>query len=495
MEPNKSLNASPAPRTSGSLSQKASSSAVQSASASAAAVATAQNPAKQSGKTEFVATLSVFDLVIYGLVFMVPIAPFAIYAQLFDTSGGMPTLAYLIGGIAMIFTAFSFGVMVPRFPSSGSIYTYTAKGIGTGVGFVTGWLMILQYIITPDVMFIMAGNAMSAVPGLEHFPVWGWCLLFLAFTTFVAIRGIGATMVLDRIALVGELVVLGLFIGFTVAFILQGHNDAAFSVKALYNAPKFDVATMFAAVSLCALSYTGFGSVATLTEESKDGVKGPGKAMIIIVVFLAVLFCATCFVATCADPNGEIMKAHPTNGFYVLAAVAGGEWLAIACEIAQALALGIFTGLAAQTSIARILYVMAKSGAMPKRLGEMNKKNNTPVVATVSVSIVSLVMLVPLLFIGQANAAEFSNFGALASYCLLNFVVVYFCFFKKKEHKIVRHLILPVLGVVFTLAILFTLDTIPKIVGVAWLVLGIVVYLLATKKFHHVIDLSDAPSS
>ena len=209
--------------------------------------------------------------------------------------------------------------------------------------------------------------------------------------------------------------------------------------------------------------------------------------MLIIVIVLGVLFCSMCFVATCADPDGNIMKASPTNGFYVLAGTVGGEWLAITCEIAQALALGIFTGLAAQTSISRILYVMAKSGAMPKRLGEMNHKRNVPVVATVFVTIVSLVILIPLLFIGQARAAEFSNFGALSSYCLLNFVVIYYCFFKQKQHKVIRHLIFPLLGVIFTLIFLFTLDTIPKIVGVAWLAIGIVIYLIMRKR-HHEID-------
>lgn len=437
----------------------------------------------------FAKTLTIFDMVVYGLIFMVPIAPFAIYSSVYDTSHGMPALAYIIAMVAMLFTAFSFGVMVPRFPSSGSIFTYTSKGMGKGIGFVTGWLMIMQYIITPDVMYIMAGNAMSGIPGLQVVPVWVWCLLFIAFVTFVSLRGIGTTMIIDRLALIGELVVLALFIGFAVAYILAGHAGSHFTATAVLNPPEFNLGAMFSAVSLCALSYVGFGSVATLTEESKAGPNGPGKAMLIIVLILGALFFIMCFVSTCADPNGDIMRANPTNGFYVLAGTVGGEWLMITCEIANVLALGIFTGLAAQTSIARILYVMGLSGAMPKRLGKLNPKTKSPQVATLFVTIVSLVLLVPLLFLGQNIAAEFSNFGALSSYCLLNICVIWYCWIKCKEHKVGRHLICPVLGMIFTGIILCTLEIIPIVVGFSWLAIGVVIYLVATKKYHHVIDL------
>ncbi len=472
---------------------------------------TAQAPATTSGgapattssgaparKNSFKATLTVFDMVIYGLIFMVPIAPFPIFASVYNASNGMPLLAYGVGGIAMLFTALSFGVMVPIFPSSGSIFTYTTEGINKGVGFVTGWLMILQYIITPDIMFIMAANSLKGIPGLADVPIWIWCLLFLAFCTLVAIRGIGTTMILDRIALVGELIVLGLFIGFAVAYIINPHTSAHFTASAIFDPSKFSAQAMFSAISLCALNFVGFGSVATLTQESKAGPKGPGKAMVMIVIVLAVLFCSMSFVATCADPSGQIFKDHPTEGFYILAGVVGGvgggngEWLMLTCEIANVLALGIFTGLAAQTSIARILYVMGTAGAMPKRLGEMNQKNSTPVVATIFVGIVNLVVLFPMILVGQNVSAEMSNFGALSSYFLLNFVVLWYVWGKRKEHKVFRHLIFPVLGCIFTAIFIFTLDLIPQIVGVVWLVAGIIIYLVVTRKFHHEIDMSKA---
>ena len=62
------------------------------------------------------------DLVFYGLVFMVPIAPFAIFGAVFAASGGMPALAYALGMVALLFTAASYTQMVKAFPLSGSVY-------------------------------------------------------------------------------------------------------------------------------------------------------------------------------------------------------------------------------------------------------------------------------------------------------------------------------------------------------------------------------------
>ncbi len=468
---------------------------VATAPAPAPAKPTSKSPdqAKGGSNEGFKATLSIFDMVVYGLIFMVPIAPFPIYASVFNTANGLPTLSYAVGMIAMLFTALSFGVMVPIFPSSGSIFVYTSKGVNKGLGYVTGWLMLLQYIITPDLMFIMAANSLQGIPGLEHVPIIIWCLIFLAFTTCVAIRGMGATIVLDRLALIGELIVLFLFIGFAFASAAAGHNHGAISFDAIYDPSKFSFQSMFSAISLCALSYVGFGSVATLTQESKAGPKGPGKAMIWILLVLGLLYCTMCFAATCADPTGSIARKYPTDGFYVLAGAVGGEWLMLTCEIANVLALGIFTGLAAQTSVSRILYIMGQTGAMPKRLGVMNNKRHTPVTAVLVVAILSLILLIPLIFVGQDTAAEFSNFGALSSYFLLNVCVLVYCWWRQKTKKVGRHLICPLIGCIFAGIFILTLDPIPHIVGVCWIIIGIVIYLIVTKKFHHVIDMGGTP--
>lgn len=68
--------------------------------------------------------LSLTDLVLYGLVFMVPIAPVSLYGVVYNLSHGMVALVYIIGAIAMFFTAYSYSTLSQHISSSGSAYAY-----------------------------------------------------------------------------------------------------------------------------------------------------------------------------------------------------------------------------------------------------------------------------------------------------------------------------------------------------------------------------------
>ena len=55
------------------------------------------------------------------LIFMVPIAPMGIYGGVFSDSGGMPALVYLVGTLAMVFTALSYSMLIREWPVAGSV--------------------------------------------------------------------------------------------------------------------------------------------------------------------------------------------------------------------------------------------------------------------------------------------------------------------------------------------------------------------------------------
>ncbi|MCB6704899.1 amino acid permease, partial [Streptococcus parasanguinis] len=71
---------------------------------------------------------------------------FGIYGSVAQGSNGMVALTYLIGMVGMIFTAFSYARMSEAFPIAGSVYSYAQRGINDSVGFIAGWLILLDYI-------------------------------------------------------------------------------------------------------------------------------------------------------------------------------------------------------------------------------------------------------------------------------------------------------------------------------------------------------------
>ena len=106
-------------------------------------------------KNTFKRTLKTRDLIIYGLIFMIPLAPAGMYGTFLSPSSGMVALCYLIGMIAMFFTGLSYKIMSQKYPTSGSVYIYVQKGLSPALGFLTGWSILLDYLLLPATVIII----------------------------------------------------------------------------------------------------------------------------------------------------------------------------------------------------------------------------------------------------------------------------------------------------------------------------------------------------
>ena len=105
-------------------------------------------------------SVSTFDLLVYGLVFMVPIAPWAIFGTVYDSAAGMVPLVYVIGLVAMIFTALAYAQMAKSFPLAGSVFSYVGRGIHPAAGFFAGWAILLDYLLVPTLLYVFAAESM-----------------------------------------------------------------------------------------------------------------------------------------------------------------------------------------------------------------------------------------------------------------------------------------------------------------------------------------------
>nr|WP_276319937.1 APC family permease [Bacillus infantis] len=199
-------------------------------------------------KQELKRSLTFWDLLIYGLVFMVPIAPFGIYGHVAEGSNGMVALAYLIGMVGMIFTALSYARMSEAFPIAGSVYSYAQRGINEHVGFFAGWVILLDYILIPSLLYLVSAAALADV--VPEVPLIVWLLLFIGINTVINVRGIEFTAKANKVIVVLELIVLAIFITAAVIAVVKGVNGAEFTFKPLYDSSAFDLNVVMGAVSL-----------------------------------------------------------------------------------------------------------------------------------------------------------------------------------------------------------------------------------------------------
>ena len=438
-------------------------------------------------KQELKRALSVPDMLVYGLIFMVPIAPFGIYGGVFGDSGGMPALVYLVGMIAMIFTAFSYATLSQAFPVSGSVYGYTSRGINKPVGFVTGWTMLLDYLLVPTLLYVVAAQAMSGI--VPEVPALVWGILFVAINTFVNIRGIELTVIVNRVAVVLELLCLAVFVVMGALWIATDPLSNGFTLQPFYNPETFNPGLVMSAVSLGVLSFLGFDGIATLSEEAKDAKKGPSKAMVGSLLIVGFLFMLQTYIAGCLSPDGAVFADDPDNAFYLVAEIAGGKFLYVLCALATAIAWGIFNSLAAQTAISRILFAMSRDGNLPKALAKVHRKYQTPYVAAAFVGALSLILVIVFEQLGIDAISRLVNFGALTSFCVLHVTVVWHFFIKNRDGKVFTHLILPLLGFIIVGYTWISLDPASKTMGIVWVVVGIVYYFVLHKVMKKNVDL------
>src|ERR1700680_741823 len=93
--------------------------------------------------------LSVWDLMLYGLVAVTPSAPATVFGLAQVRSRGHVVVTILAAMVAMVLTAISYGRMAALYPSAGSAYTYVGRGLHPYAGFISGWAMLLDYVVSP----------------------------------------------------------------------------------------------------------------------------------------------------------------------------------------------------------------------------------------------------------------------------------------------------------------------------------------------------------
>jgi len=428
-------------------------------------------------KQELKRSLSLTDLVIYGMIFMIPIAPFGVYGYVNAEAPGMVPLAYIIGMVAMLFTALSYGSMARAFPVAGSVYSYAQRGLNPHIGFIAGWLMLLDYLLIPPLLYVYAAMALNHL--YPDIPKVGFILAFLVSATFVNLRGITFTARMNIIFLLAQLVVLGIFLFYAWNALHNGAGNGRLTLAPLYSPDHFNFALLMQAVSIAVLSFLGFDAISTLAEEIKgDPGRSVGKASMLTLLVMGAIFVMQTWIAT--DLAAGMGFKSADTAFYEIAELAAGSWLATLTAVATALSWGVAVAITSQAAVSRLLFGMARDGKLPKVLAKVHSKHNTPYVSIYLVAVLSL--LICYLFINAVDTlTSLVNFGALSGFMLLHITVINHYWRRERSGQVIRHLICPLIGFGIVAAILYNMGVDAQKLGLIWIAAG-VVYLCALNK-------------
>lgn len=418
--------------------------------------------------------VSTVDLLVYGLVFMVPIAPWAIFGTVYNSSSGMVPLVYLIGLIAMVFTALAYAQMAKSFPLAGSVFSYVGRGVHPGAGFFAGWAILLDYLLVPTLLYVFAAESMIGL--FPDTPRWLWAIVFVIVNTLINLAGIGSLKVANRVFLAIELVFVAIFIVIAVRAINgQSLPDVSWGTSPIWDSSTVSAPLLAAALSIAVLSFLGFDGISTLAEESTGRKNPAGRAMIIALFVVAALFITQTWLASLLAGGRESFSDDEMgNAFFTLVEAASNTGWMNAFFAVNVMAVGFANAMAAQAATSRLLYSMSRDGQLPSFLSKISSRK-VPMAALLFVSAISLVLV--LFFVGQiALISSLVNFGALFGFCLLHISVVWYYVVRQKSKNYLLHLVVPVLGFVIIAYVLFNADALAKIGGLVWLAIGAVVF-------------------
>jgi amino acid transporter len=405
-------------------------------------------------------------------------------------AGGITPLAVLFAMIAVLFTAFSMAQLAKHLPSAGGMFTYVRNGLGSFFGWLVAWGFALA---EPLVMPLLLGGFgfygaifLSSYVGIDFAYAWlGLAVLCGLAVWWLTYRGVAIS---TRIGLI-----LGV------------------------------IRPAFQGMIFCLLAFIGFEAAAPLGEETREPRRTIPRAVVWSAILVGLFYVFNYYAATVFFGPDRMVEFYTFNGgdpwgFMAEEVLPGVGGLLIVFAILNSSLANANAGALAAT---RSLFAMGRVSLLPRWFAAVHAETRAPVNAVHFQAISALIIAVVLGLI-LANdpfptPEGAASFGGLNVYVFLGtmlgliFVFMYICvnlacigyFWRQRrdEFNVIKHLIVPVLGVVAMipagLAVIGGL-TIPileielppyetalrwtaPIVGV-WMLIGIVLYVVLRRR-------------
>ena len=411
-------------------------------------------------------TLTLWDLILYGVIVLQPVAPMSAFGALSDRGHGLVVSAVLIAMVAMMATAVSYGKMARIYPSAGSAFTYVAREIHPAAGYITGWSMVMDYIVNPLICTIWcAGQAHEFAPGL---PVWAWKIFFATVFTLLNLQGIKTSARVNAtLAAAMSAVVVVVFVT-TIRYIFgHPHSDPGFFTRPFYDPQTFTRDNLLGCTSIAVLTYIGFDGISTLSEEAENPRRNIMLATVLTCLAVGILSAAEVYVAQLVWPASQPFPNE--DQAYVFAAAR--TWAPMFKIVGATLLVANFgSGMGAQIGAARLLYGMGKSNALPKSFfGKIDAKHGIP---QNNVLFIGVIVLIGSFFLTFGRGIELLNYGALLAFIGVN-ASSFVHYFWKGAERTTFNFAVPLVGFVVCSFLWWGLSTPAKILGTIWMAAGI----------------------
>lgn len=424
-------------------------------------------------------------------------------------AGGITPLAVLFAMIAVLFTAYSMSELARHLPSAGGMYTYVSRGLGSFFGWLMAWSFALA---EPLIMPILLGGFgfygaifLSTYLNIEFELAWIVLAVLCGLVVwFLIYRGIALS---TRAGVILGAIEIGIFLLISALLIVNAEENTL----SVFVPGENGVLPAFQGMIFCLLAFIGFEAAAPLGEETAEPRRTIPQAVIWSAVLVGLFYVFNMYAATVffgPDRMGDFLAAND-----------GDPWGGMATEVLGTLGglLVIFAILnscvananASATAATRSLFAMGRATLISRWFAAVHPETRSPVNAVHFQAVLGIIVAVGLgllladdPFEGAAGLNVYVWLGTLVGllfagmYIAVNVACIgYFMREKRSEFNPIKHLVIPILGVIAMIpAVLAVIGgvTIPildvelspyenslrwtaPVVGV-WLLLGVAAY-------------------
>jgi APA family basic amino acid/polyamine antiporter len=433
-----------------------------------------------------------------------------------DTTGPALMLSFVAAGITCIFAALCYAEFASMVPVAGSAYTYAYATLGELFAWIIGWDLILEYTVASSTVAVGWSDYFRSLlsffdihlpkvltmapfdfdPALGYFVSTGSfvnlpAIVISALVTLILVIGIresagfNALMVMVKVAIVLFVIALG-------AFYVNPANWKPFAPYGLTGVKFFGIHVagqtgkggeplgMLAGAAIIFFAYIGFDSVSTHAEEAKKPQRDVPIGIVVSLILCTILYIAVAGVLTGMVPSDKINIAAPVADAF---RQAGLPWAQLIISIGAVAGITSVL-LVLMLSQPRVMLAMARDGLVPASFfGAVHPRFRTPWKSTIltGTAVAILSGFLPLRIL-----AELTNIGTLLAFVIVCMAVL----IMRKSHPHAERPfrcplvpVIPILGVITCLLLMFSLPVENWWRLGIWLLLGFVIYFAYSR--HH----------